>query len=746
MKSLRQFTAKLAAMLRRDKSERALEKEISAHLALIEEDFRKQGLSTEEARFAARRAFGGVAQTKERYRDQRSFIWLEQCWQDTRHAARSLWKSPGFAIVALLSLAFGIGVNTAIFTLVDRILLKTLPMPDANRLVEIRASLKAFPHPISYFSFPHLRQLRAQTSIFSDVIGSCSLSAILDSGTEPQQVDLDLVTGSYFSFFSAQPALGRLLVEEDDRVEGAHPVCVLSYHAWRSHFGADANILGRVIRIDTIPLEVVGVAGPDFVGAELQKRYDVWAPTALAQAFTKNQRDTPNVIWMRVMAKRRPGITPAEAKARLQAASPGIEAALPKRNVNKGARYEAVDGSKGFDSWRTRLREPLVILMRAVGLVLLIACANLTNLLLARANGRQQEFAVKLSLGISRVRLLRQLLIETLLLTFAGTVAGIAAAHFLVRFLLDLFNAGNRSSTLEVSMDLGVLAFTFGVCAVVTVVVGLYPAWWAMHTDATPALKGATAGGTQKGFVRRLLIVVQISLAVVLLFGASLFSHSLRKLKTADLGYDIDHLVTISLTSNSSKPVTGSPALRDVLSRTRQMPGVESAALSNPGVLSGRSAVGQVETRNAGRAGSKTIDQVFFLFASPEYFSTLRIPLLRGRDFTDSDRKGSPAAVIVNKCLASLISENPLGMHVSGWDVKDLEIVGVVDNSKYQNIRESTEPIAYLALNQAPILGATLDIRTKVPVVAAEASSRVACALHSTRVPHLECIDNGTAP
>jgi predicted permease len=709
------------ALGRRGESERALEKEMAVHLAMLEDDFRRQGLSMNEARAAARRCFGGIEQAKEDYRDQRSFVWLEQFWQDLRHAVRSLRKSPGFSLVAVLSLAFGIGVNTAIFTLVNGILLKKLPIPEADRVVQIEAHLESFTS--TGFSYPQFAELRRETAIFSDAVAFWSGRVVLDAGGDSQHADLQLVTGDYFSFFHAKPVLGRLLNTEDDRVEGAHAVCVLSYAAWRSRFGSDPHVLGRIVRINTHPFEIVGVAGPDFVGAELQNRYDMWGPTAMAEQLTRNARSNAHVVWLGVLAKLRPGLSPAEARARLKAASKGINEALPKQRANADAIFNFVDGSKGYDLFRTRLRQPLTVLMGAVGLVLLIACANLTNLLLARSNERAQEFSVKLSLGISRLRLMRQLLIESLLLTLAGGLLAIVAAHELVAVLLRFFNTGENWKDLSVSMDPAVLAFTFGVCAFITVVVGLYPAWAAIQTDITRSLKGGSASGVQRKFVRRVMIVVQILLAVVLLYGASIFSHSLRKLKTVDLGFDIEHMAVIDIEYRGKEPFSDAfhyaAAVRDVLDRTRQLPGVESADLANPSMLSGSSMTSDIEAHGNSTGSSRKAENTYFVFASPQHFETLRIPLLRGRDFTDRDRKGSGAAAIINQRLASLLwpGQDPLGKQITGgWNRENPIVIGVVGNSKYTNVREQLKPIVYEPLAQMPVTAASLEVRSRLPL------------------------------
>ena len=686
--------AKFRNFFSRERAEQEMVREIAAHLALLEDEFLRQGMDLAEARLAARRAYGGVEQAKELHRDARSLFWLEQMLQDVRHAWRSLSKSPGFVAVALLSLAFGIGVNTAIFTLVNGILLKTLPGPDPHRIVQLSAHLDKFES--NFLNFPVYRELRRQNAIFADAIAFTSLPTHLDLSGEQTKIDLEMVSGSYFTFFGTHPALGRLLDEEDDRVERAHRVCVLSYRNWQSHFGGDVRVLNRIVRIGGVPLQVVGIAAPDFIGAELQRRYDVWVPMALAVDFTGHTRETPNYIWLKVMARLRLGISPAEAQSRLASVSRSVEDALPKNRANAGALYYFRDASKGFDSWRTELRDPLLILMGAVTLVLLVACANLANLLLARANERHQEFAIKLSLGISRWRLLRQLLLETFLLAFGGGAVAYFLSIGLIRFLLVLFNSGQRYTSLQVAPDASVLLFAFSACVLTAVIAGLYPAWQASRTDAAPGFKGTA--GIQRNLVRRFLILVQVALAVVLLFGASLFTHSLRKLKTIDLGYDIDHLLTAEINALTLDAPATHSGLVNLLSGIRQFPDVESAALASPGVLTGAMMSDDITIRET----SRHIDEVSFQIVSPGYFRTMLIPLFCGRDFQAADRKGSAPVAIVNQRFASLVSpgQDPIGKHFDGRNTQNIQVIGVAGNSKYKDLRESLRPIVYLAFDQ----------------------------------------------
>ncbi len=707
----RRVFAKLAALILRRRAERELAREVESHLALIEDDFMSRGMTAEEARLAARRAYGNVEVAKELHRDERSFVWIEQLAQDIRHACRNLKRSPGFTIVALLSLACGIGVNTAIFTLVNGILLKELPVRDPHRVVQINARLDSFTS--SGFSYPAFRELRRQSSIFADVIGFWMVPVQLDSARGQNRADLEFVTGSYFPFFEARPALGRLIAEEDDRVEGASPVCVLSYRAWLARFGGSTDVLRRTVRVNGVPLQVIGVAPPDFVGPELQRQADLWATTAVKATLFEAPREHPNWIWIKLLGRLKPGLSLAEARGRLAAASRGIEDALPKARANAGAVYELQDASKGFDRWRTTLHDPLVLSITAVALVLMIACANLANLLLARGSERRQEFAVKLALGIARGRLMRQLLVETLLLTAGGAAAGITASLFLTRFLLDLFNTGNNYAALEVTPDKTAWLFTFAACLLATLISGLYPAWHASRTAAAPNLRPA-AGGAGRGWLRRGLIVAQVALAVVLLFGASLFTHSLRKLRTLPLGYDIDRVLAVGI--GPKVPVkqgaSGSPAdLAELLARVRQLPAVESAGFAAPGLLSGAMMAGSVTARDLS-GSDREIHNVHFLSASPGYLSTMRVPILTGRDFTPEDRSPAPGRAIVNQRLASMLwpRTNPVGKHII-FEKNDIEVIGMVGDTKYYDVREELRPMIFLSLDPKRASDATLAIR-----------------------------------
>ena len=702
--------AKFCNLFRRSRAEDELVREIAAHLAMLEDEYLRQGMTLGDARLAARRAYGGVEQAKELHRDERSFVWLEQMMQDLRHAVRGLWKSPGFSSVALLSLAFGIGANTAIFTLVNGILLKHLAVREPQRIVQVIGRMPNF--RATAFSFPVFRDLRELHDVFDSAVAVFGIRSnlILESGQ--QKVDVEIAGGNFFSFFNATPAIGRLLTEDDDRVEGANAVCVLSYHTWQTHFAGDPRIIGRTIHLDDVALQVVGVVQPGFVGADLQRSFDIWAPSALSFPLTRIRRESPNNVWLGVLARLRPGVSFTEASARLQAASKGIEDSLPKNRANVGAVYAIVDASKGFDSWRTTLRDPLMVLLGTVLIVLLVACANLANLLLARTSERSQEFAIKLALGISRWRLLREVLVETFVLAIAGGILATIAAMWLTAFLLRLFNSGNRFE-LHVSPDVTVLLFTSGACILTALIAGLYPAWQATRSTAGPGLKGASVFGSSRSLVRRSLILVQVALAVVLLFGASLFTRSLRNLKTVDLGFDIDHVLNVMVSPRAIAKPARTTAMATLLARIRQLPGVESAAYASPGLLSGALMTGSVEIADPSH-GTKEVERVYHLFTGPAYLATLRTPLLRGRDFGPADRPGSPPVIIVNQRFAKMAfgDGDPIGRHVNTWG-KNAEIIGVAGNTKFHDVREENMPIVYMAFDQEEGLDGTLIARTR---------------------------------
>jgi predicted permease len=631
--------------------------------------------------------------------------------QELRFAARNLRRSPTFTTVAVLSLAFGIGVNAAIFTLVDGILLEKLPVANPQSIVQVHAHYRTFEN--NSFNVPVLHELERQDSIFAQLGGFYSNPLRADLGAGTQSVRAQFVTGGFFRLFDTRPVLGRLLNDEDARTEGAHPVCVLTFDAWQNYFGGDTGVLHRTVRAREIELQIVGVAPAGFVDGELQGRYDLYLPISESNALAGIPMDSANYIYLDILGRLKPGLALPAASARLSAVSAAIEEALPKDHANSG--------NVGFDSWRSQLHDPLMVLMGAVSLVLLVACANLANLLLARAASRRQEFAIKLAIGISRWGLMRQLLVETAIVAALGGALALAGGAALTDYILSLFNSSSYSA-LHVSQNGAVLWFTFGACLLTILLAGLYPAWKASHIDAARGLQASSLSG-RHGLVRRALIPVQVALAVVLLFGASLFSHSLRNLKTIDLGYRIDHVLTVQLGMRGSlknaEGVLGAPELQEVLLRAKELPGVESAALSNPGMLTGAYVKSTIKLADGDSAGRK-ISNATTISAGPNFFATLRLPMLLGRDFAKTDGPNSTPVAIVNRRFASQAwpGQNALGKHLDGG----VEVIGVVADSLDHGIRATAEPIVYTAFDQAKIRSASLELRCAASLPAIEAA------------------------
>ncbi len=703
-----------------------IDDEFQFHFEQRVDDFIAAGDTPAEARRKAARLFGNLTHLRDATGDRDVLEWLRSILQDLRFAARNLRRSPGFTAVAIVSLALGIGVNASIFTLVHGILLEQLPVSDPARIVEIHGHYKDFDN--SAFNFPLFQELQRQRTIFADVIGFRNSPVQIDLDNADRPASLELVTGGYFRFFGARPLLGRLLADTDDLTDGAHPVCVLTYRGWQNLFGGDPEILSRVLHIRGVALRIVGVTAPDFTGAELQSSYDLFAPSAESNELTGIPRHSANYVWLEILGRILPSMQLPEASARLQAASRAIEQALPKNRANSDGVYTLLDASKGFDTWRTSLRDPLIVLMGAVSLVLLVACANLANLLLARAAERRQEFAIKLAIGIARSRLLRQLLIETTLLAVTGGALALLLSSVLTGALLKVFNAGQPVAVLNVSANGSVLLFTFATCLVTILLAGAYPAWRASRMDAAPNLKASAAAG-RHGALRRSLIVVQVTLAVVLLFGASLFLHSLRNLKTIELGYRIDRILTVNLgprgTLKGPRVAVTPPVLHQILEHARALPGVEAGAFASPPILSG-GMLGDSITVTDAAAGVREFNSTHGIKVSPGFFATLRIPLLRGRDFTTADGPGAPPVAIVNQRLASLAwpGENPVGKHFDGWEGRNVEVIGVTANSRDQDVRSAAEPTVYLPLDQQRSSGASLELRCAAPLPAIEAAVR----------------------
>jgi predicted permease len=656
--------------------------------------------------------------------------------RDIRFALRSLRKSPGFTATAILTLALGIGANTAIFQLLDAVRLRSLPVADPQSLasVQIRGGNRGFGvrSDEAKLSYPLWQQIRAQQQAFSGVFAWQSNDFRLGRGAQERRAQGLWVSGEMFAALDIAPVSGRLFTAADDRPGCGIPGAVISYALWQSEFGRQDSAIGSTLVIEGHPTEVLGVTPPGFFGLEVGKKFDFAVPLCSVSAYSPSgdavlaRRD---FFWLSVIGRLKPDWTVPRASAQLDTISPGIiEVTLPDGYSNsyldqyRQFRLAAYPGGNGISQLRKTYDTSLSLLLGITGLVLLIACANLANLMLARASTREREMAVRLALGASRWQLIRQLLAEGLLLAGGGAVLGFALASVLSRSVVRLLSNEENLLRLDLSTDWRVLAFTAAIALSTCVVFSLAPAFRSSRTEPGTALKiggrGMTAGRGRFSF-QRTLVVSQIAVSLVLLVGALLFVRSFRNLMTLDPGFrERDIVFTfLDLSRLHLPPERTEPFVREVLEQVRSIPQVESAATATHVPLSGASWSLGVEL--PGAQGTSR-----FTWASPGYLQTMQIPLLAGRDFNDSDTRISPHVAIINETFARefLGGADPIGKTLRtraepDFPSTEYQIVGVVKDTKYASLRDVTPPLSFGPASQfpGPDTWSRLFIRSSVP-------------------------------
>jgi len=685
--------------------ERDLDREIRAHLELEIEEQAAAGVPPTEAPYAARRAFGNVALFKELTREMWGWRSVEILIQDVRYALRMMRRSPGFTVVAVLSLALGIGANTAIFSLADAILLKKLPVNDPDRLVTIGRSV----------NYPFFRELDRRNDMLAGLASRFSIDLTLTAGGTTERMHGELVGGSYFRVLGVGAAVGRVLTEEDDGAEGAQPVCVISFDLWQKEFGGAPDVLNKAILLNARPFQIVGVTERGFHGAALQGGFDLQVPMSMTQFFEGEKRDSTGWSWLQMIGRLKPGVTRARAEANIDAIGRNID--QEQGHEKWKASYPLFPGDQGFDEHRDELKKPILVLLALVASVLLIACANVANLLLARALERQREIAVRLALGATRARLVRQLAIESLVLSGVSGIVGFLLSFWMVQALVYFLRSDNFA--IGVRPDILALRFTAALSIITGLLFGLAPAWQVIRPDVAPALKQEMAGRrlVSRALLRRALVMGQISASVVLVFGAGLFARTLRNLRTVDLGFRPEQIILMTMDPSLSGYREADTALLydRLLERIRKLPGVEAASLANMAVLSGGMFAADVGV--TGYTPQDHEPNYYLNWVSTDYFRTLGTPILQGRDFSRWDHKGAQPVAIVNQRFASHFwpGQNAIGKRFrwGGWKA-DVEIVGVVANTKYQTIREELQFIYYLPVAQQHASGLTLYARTVV--------------------------------
>ncbi|HVT61017.1 MAG TPA: ABC transporter permease [Thermoanaerobaculia bacterium] len=792
--ALRRF----ASLFRKSRLDAELDDEVRFHLEMETRANLERGMGPEEARRAARRSFGGVEQVKEVYRARRGLPWADSLLQDLRYALRTMRRSPVFTAVVLLSLAFGIGTNSAIFGLVDALLLQLLPVHEADRLVLLEKADRNEKTPL--FSWTELARLQAGCTACSGVLGyTAPFDLVLRPPTlrntsgeqQGDQLQQDqprragragrpggpdqqgppaapslaeetaagqIVSGNFFTLLGVRAAAGRAFTAADDAVPNGQPVAVISYGYWQRHLALDPAAVGRTLVVNGVPLTIVGVAPRAFSGVIVDQAPDVFLPISM-QAATRGYADVRtqgegnhelplwnqlNVQWLNVMARLAPATSARQAAAELTVLLRQVTAQEALTQNDAQTRLDLLSetvvlspGGHGVSDLRRRFTRPLLILMVVALLVLLIACTNVASLLLARADGRRREMAVRLGIGAGRGRLIRQLLTESLLLSFLGGALGLLFAHWGSALLLGLVSR-SALRALDLSVDLRRVAFAAAVALVTGVAFGLAPALQSTRLDLSSALKkgaSALAGGTQSGKAAtgvlgrarlplgRLLIAVQIGLTLVLLVGAGLFVRSLRNLMGIETGYERQALLLLDLNWQvvDAKGELLLDIYRRLVGRAQALPGVRSASLSLLGLLSGNARTSNFTVPGyAARPGERM--DVLQCPVTPGYFATVGIALVGGRDFGPQDRAGAPAVAIINETMARRYfgqgrERSPVGRRFGLGGMRhanDLQVVGVVRDAKSDSntFREMTQPTAYLPVAQKPEQLYDFEVRT----------------------------------
>jgi predicted permease len=734
---------RLTNLFLRNRVDREIDAELRAHIELRIADNIASGMSAEEARRDALLRFGNPTSTRERVAHVDAPLTLASVWADARYGFRQLVRAPGFTAVALITLALGIGANTAIFTLIDAALLKMLPVRDPQQLVAFK-TVSPVLGVNDQFSYRSFRLLEQQTRRLDGVLAFRRLFDMdLEVDGQSGLADGQLVSGSYFAVLGVKAILGRTILPADESVAGQSPVAVIGYDYWRSRFALDPNVIGKKILLNNAPFTIVGVTAPEFFGLQAGERIDVSVPLTTVTLVRRDFADpgtpvdvlnAPFRYWLFVMGRLQPGVSKEQATTALApafaqsmretaasfAGMPFDSPAVRQSALETKLRLEA--GSQGLAALRRQFSKPLLLVMAIVALLLLVACANVANLQLARAGVREKEIAVRMAVGAGRMRVIRQLLTESILLAVLGGALGMAAAYGGTSALMAVLRHAQTPILLTVRPDGTVLGFTLAVSVMTALLFGMLSAVRAARTKMTPALAQSArgAGSSRRSSLARALVVVQVSVSLVLLIGAGLLTRSLANLEDFYPGFNKDNVLLFTV--NPMMIGQGFEHLASLyerlLDRIEEVPGVRSASLSFHCPLSPGMSTAPVNVRGSKPRPDQELAPVNIEEVGPGYFSTMQIPILRGRDFTSGDRETTLKVAIVNESMARYYfgDADPVGRLVSvpayRADPTPLRIVAEVKDVKYHDLRETALPGLYLAALQYPESGVTYEIRT----------------------------------
>jgi len=758
------------ALFRRRKLDGDIDEELRSHLEMSAEENRRRGMSDEEARRKAMRDFGGLTQVRETVRMREGFPFFANLSRDVAYALRMLKKSPGFAAIAIGSLALGIGANTAIFSIAKQVLLDRLNVPHAGelRLFAWRSARQSVVHSSwgdwdktvdgvtsTSFSYPVYQLMRKQNRALADLFAFKNLGRVnVTVDGEAEVVQGDLVSGNFYEQMEVRPQLGRPIVPADDEKVGGSPVVVISDGYWTRRFNRSPSVIGKTILVNLVNVTVVGVNPRGFTGAKgTQSSPEIFMPFSLQPLVFPYSRETSllasdRVWWMQIMARAKPGVDEAKARAALDVALKGaVRATMTVKPEESMPDLVLGDGSHGMNEASRQLAQPLMVLMSLVGLVVLLACANMANLLLARSSTRQREMGVRLALGAGRARILRQMLTESVLLSVLGGLVGLLVGYFGRSAILAMFSSPADPMVLEGSFSWGVFGFNAALSVVTGILFGVGPAVQATRTQVTSTLKDAAQTTTRrrKGFAGRAIVGFQVALSTLLVVVAGVFLRTIINLSRVDPGFDPRNIVLFELRPPVSEyPDAKEAALfRQIVERLRAVPGVESVTPTSVAPLSH-----SYERDDFLPVGAKqgNDDAALNSTVGDEYFATFRIPMVAGRGFAETDTETSPKVAVVNEALAKQFfpGENPVGKSFTTSDEKDnkliYQIVGVCADTRYGSLREDPPPIFYLDYKQAPAItwGMTFAVKTRTSRAAITPSLRRAVQAVDRNLPLIE--------
>ncbi|HEY3743390.1 MAG TPA: ABC transporter permease [Bryobacteraceae bacterium] len=736
MPPIRTVLSRFFGIFRRRSLDGRLDEEVQFHLEMEAQKQVRQGMTPEDAALAARRAFGGEQLHKEKYRDQRGLPMLELLFKDIQYGFRMIARNPGFTFVAVLSLALGIGANTAIFTLIDAVLLRSLPVARPDELVAMgntarTGGLSTGGVRLDVMSYPFYLRLRERNQVFSGLLATGRggvLDASIDGGGV-ERVRGRMVSDNYFEVLGLEPSRGRMFASGDDRKPGANPIAVISYDYWVNRFARDPSIVGHKMKINGLDYTVIGVGPAGYTGEVVGSVTAVWLPLSMqAQLNPGDGRlDNRGANWLLLLGRLKPGVSFEQARTEMRALATqtvlefegGATLSAERVREIRGQVLNVERGGTGFSYLRSRFRRPLLILMSVVGLVLLIACANVANLLLARATTRQKEISVRLAVGASRFRLIRQLLTESILLASLGGIAGMLMAWAGSGILLGLASDSPSPIPLVVKPDVVMLAFTLGVSLLTGILFGLAPAIRSTRVELAAALKDSarSLAGGGRWQLGKVLVAGQVALSLLLLMGAGLFIRSLIHLQTLDVGYQRSNLLELDILPGAAgyAPEKQLTMTRQLMERLGALPGVAAVAVSVNGIFAGSDGTSDSLKIEGFNATSKQDTTANFDSIGPQYFHVVGVPMISGREFDEHDTVGSPNVMILNETMARFYFGNndPVGKPILSGK-KSYTIVGVSKDMKQQDLKGKTERRFYVPFFQSKgfVDEFSLEVRT----------------------------------